>query len=92
MNDDNKERPEIKERSLFFHDGFFDWLDVPRYYPRTCRIEQHPRFGWYIEFEMTHQEAAKMWAVLFEHHPEIAFNYDAEHGGQSFSERPGVTK
>lgn len=79
---------EIPECSLFFEEGFYDWLDVPRFYrSRPCTVKMDDHFGWYIEFAMTHAEAAKIWAILFKDHPDISFSYDAEHGGQSFKKK-----
>jgi hypothetical protein len=77
---------EIPEASSFFKKGFFDWLKVSRYYLSGCWVEFDPLWGWLLHFDMTHEEAAKVWALLFRDHPEIASEYSCERG-QFFSDK-----
>ncbi len=82
---------EIPERGLFYEKGFLDWLHVPRFYLKEggcCEVLHHEVFGWYFEFSISHDEAAKIWALLFKDNPDYTFSYDAGNGGQSFTRKP----
>lgn len=80
----------IPEADLFFNKGFYDWLNVPRYYFGGCKVRRDKRWGWVLEFELSHEEAAKIWAVLFKDHPEIESKYDKE-TGQYFANKVSAT-
>lgn len=77
---------EIPEASLFFHEGFWNWLNVTRYYIHGCQVKRDRDWGWILEFQLSHEEAAKIWALLFKDHPEIISEYDPEKG-QFFMEK-----
>jgi hypothetical protein len=80
----------IPEASLFFQDAHcFHWLDVPRIFIHGCRVYFDVQWGWILEFRLSHEEAAKVWAFLFEHHPEFESRYERE-TGQFFVKRENV--
>lgn len=71
---------EIPEASNFFNEGFYNWLNVPRFYIGTCWVERSRHWGWILKFKMSHKEAAKIWAFLFKDHPEIKSHYEEDKG------------
>jgi hypothetical protein len=85
-------RQEIPEADLFFAKGFFNWLDVPRFYLKDSRMQvrRDRKYGWILEFTLSHEEAAKIWGMLFKNHPEIASEYDRDKGQYFVSKVPSV--
>jgi hypothetical protein len=77
---------EIPEASLYFVKGFYNWLKTPRYYIYGCQVKLDKNWGWILEFQMSHEEAAKIWEIMFRDHPEIQSNYEPDKG-QFFTER-----
>ena len=65
---------------MFYVKGFFDWLKVPRFYIHGCGVKRDRHWGWILEFELSHEEAAKIWTLLFNDNPEVESRYDQEKG------------
>lgn len=71
---------EIPEAGLFYVKGFFDWLNVQRFYIHGCQVRRDHHWGWILEFELSHEEAAKVWTMLFKDNPEVVSCYENEKG------------
>ena len=77
---------EIPEATNFFNQGFYAWLKVPRVYLGTCKVEYDKNWGWLLKFQVSHQEAHKIYEFLFKHHPELKVTY-TENDGTQFVKR-----
>ena len=73
---------EIPEASNFFKQQFYNWLKVPRIYFGTCKVEYDKDWGWILKFQVSHQEAHKIYDFLFKHHPEYKVSYSENDGTQ----------
>ena len=73
---------EIPEASTFFKEGFYSWVKVPRIYFGTCKVEYDKDWGWILKFQISHQEAHKIYEFLFKHHPEYKVSYSENDGTQ----------
>lgn len=83
---------EIPEAGSYFQlPETYKWLDVPRYFFHGCSVEFDPHWGWILNFYMAHEEAAKIWGILFKDHPEVKSEYD-KLKGQCFSSKEKATK